>query len=315
MEEAHVLTVVSEELPVSERLEIRKLVLGPGGGPRVCVVTGIHGDELEGQYVCYELARRLRSEPGRLRGRVEIWPAVNPLGVDSVTRGIPTFDLDMNRIFPGNADGHMVERVAAQVIDDLRGADMVVDIHSSNVFLYELPQARISEQTAERLVPWARLLGLDFVWVHEAATVLQSTLAHSLNSLGTPTLVVEMGIGMRITRSYGDRLVSGLLNLLGELGVWPGPRPDGLQAPRLSTDGEVTMINAPASGVMIAVARHGAAVEQGDRICEIVDPLTGTILCDVRSPVDGLLFTIRGYPVVYEGSLVARIYTEGHGKA
>ena len=50
-------------------------------------------------------------------------------------------------------------------------------------------------------MPFVKLLNLDFIWVHEAATVLQSTIAHSLNSLGTPTLVVEMGIGMRITQS------------------------------------------------------------------------------------------------------------------
>ena len=28
---------------------------------------------------------------------------------------------------------------------------------------------------------------------------------------------------------------------------------------------------------------------------------------EVRSPVDGVLFTLREYPIVYEGSLMARI--------
>jgi hypothetical protein len=31
------------------------------------------------------------------------------------------------------------------------------------------------------------------------------------------------------------------------------------------------------------------------------------VLSEVRSPVDGVLFTLREYPVVYEGSLMARI--------
>ena len=30
-------------------------------------------------------------------------------------------------------------------------------------------------------------------------------------------------------------------------------------------------------------------------------------MSEVRSPVDGVLFTLREYPVVYEGSLMARI--------
>ncbi len=302
-------TVVSEDLPVAEKLKINKLVIGNGKGPRVCIVTGIHGDELEGQYVCYEMARRLKADADKVNGTVEIWPAINPLGVDSVSRGIPTFDLDMNRIFPGSDDGHMVERVARQVVDDLSGADMVVDIHSSNVFLYEMPQARISRMTAEKLVPYAKLLNLDFIWVHEAATVLQSTIAHSLNSIGTPTLVVEMGIGMRITQEYGDRLVLGLFNLLRNLGVWQGPAPEALSSPLLSLDGDVTMINSPVPGVVVNAAPHSSRVKRGDRLCQVVSSLTGEVLADVLSPVDGLLFTQRGYPIVYEGSLIARIYS------
>ena len=303
-------TVVSEKLPVSEELLIKKLVVGSGNGPRVCIITAIHGDELEGQYVCFEMARRLRAQPDAVKGTVEIWPAINPLGVDSVCRGIPTFDLDMNRIFPGSYDGHMVERVANQVVDDLAGADMVVDIHSSNVFLYEMPQARVSEMTAEKLMPYAKLLNLDFIWVHEAATVLQSTIAHSLNSIGTPTIVVEMGIGMRITQEYGDRLVAGLFNMLTKMGVWTAP-PDSspLSTPLLSTDGEVTMINSPFSGVVVNPAPHSSWVKKGDLLSQVVSPLTGEVLADVTSPVDGLLFTQRGYPVVYEGSLIARIFS------
>ena len=39
----------------------------------------------------------------------------------------------------------------------------------------------------------------------------------------------------------------------------------------------------------------------------IVSPLHGGTLAAVQSPVDGILFTLREYPAVYEGSLMARI--------
>lgn len=67
---------------------------------------------------------------------------------------------------------------------------------------------RISEDTAQQLLPWARLLNADFVWIHASATVLEATLAHSLNMIETPTLAVEMGVGMRITRQYTEQLVT-----------------------------------------------------------------------------------------------------------
>ena len=64
-------------------------------------MTGTHGDELEGQYVCYELNRRIREGMEHLKGIVEIYPALNPLGIDTITRAVPLFDMDLNRLFPG----------------------------------------------------------------------------------------------------------------------------------------------------------------------------------------------------------------------
>lgn len=68
------------------------------------IVTPTHGDELEGQFVCYEALRRIRENMDCLKGIVDVFPALNPLGIDSITRGIPQFDLDMNRIFPGSQE-------------------------------------------------------------------------------------------------------------------------------------------------------------------------------------------------------------------
>lgn len=198
--------VAAVGLAVDESLRVRKHVLEPevlsGNEKRVCIVTGTHGDELEGQYVCYEINRIIKENPDKLKGIVDIFPALNPLGVDSISRGIPMFDLDMNRIFPGDPDGFAAELIASKIVEDISGADLCVDIHASNIFLREIPQARINVNMAKDLLPIASRLNLDFVWVHAAATVLESTLAYSLNAIGVPTIVVEMGVGMRITEEY-----------------------------------------------------------------------------------------------------------------
>jgi len=304
-------TIVSEGLPVDERLIIQKNIIQgkKKGDKRICIVTGTHGDELEGQYVCFELNRLLNENLQHLKGSVEIYPALNPLGIDSVKRGIPTFDLDMNRIFPGEEGGHMIEHIVYQITEDLKGADMVIDIHASNIFLREMPQVRISVEMSEKLVPYAQMLNIDFIWVHDAATVLQSTLSHSLNSQNTPTLVVEMGIGMRITRKYGDRLIEGIFNMMHQIDMWDGPVVDKVTDPEVSTNGEVCFLNADASGIILPNVSHSVNVKKGDLLCKIVDPLEGKVLQEINSPVDGTVFTLRTYPVVYEGSLVARIFS------
>ena len=306
-------TVASLSLAVHEQLELKKNRLSPlqgnDGGKRLCVVTGVHGDELEGQYVAYLLNRRIQAQPELLRGTVDIYPAVNPLGINTIQRGIPLFDLDMNRIFPGDTDGPMAEYYAHAVVDDLRGADIAIDIHASNIYLRELPQVRISEETAPTLVPLAEQLNVDFVWIHAAATVLESTLAHSLNVIGTPCLVVEMGVGMRLTPSYGEQLVEGILNLMRTQGMWAGETTEP-RKPIVSRD-EVAFINADAAGIFVPSVEHNGMVKRGQQLAVIADPLTGEVRQTLLAPADGLLFTLREYPVVYPGSLLARILTGG----
>lgn len=303
-------TVVSTALPIDERLMIKKNKITAGSGrKRVCIVTGTHGDELEGQYVCFRLAQLLEEQHGCLDGTVEIYPCLNPLGMDSIMRGIPGFDLDMNRIFPGSPEGTMAENTAYAIIEDLKGADMVIDIHSSNIFLREVPQARINIQTSDRLVPYAKMLNMDFIWIHEAATVLQSTLAHSLNSEGTPCVVVEMGVGMRINHRLGNQLVEGILNMLHEMGMWHGEvSKELLHKPITSVGQEVCFVNAEASGVFLTEIKNGIVVDEGEELGNIVSPLTGQVLHRILAPAHGFLFTIRAYPIVYEGSLIARIH-------
>lgn len=304
-------TVASVALPVDETLAIKKRRIQPAGKTkglkRISIVTGIHGDELEGQYVCFEVAKRIEAQMDKLTGIVDIYPAMNPLGIDSITRGIPAFDLDMNRLFPGNIDGNMTEYLAAEIIKDVSGSDLVIDIHASNIYLTEIPQIRINELHEDTLVPLAKESNVDFVWVHGASTVLESTFAYSLNSKGTPCLVVEMGVGMRITKEYGDQLTEGIFNLMKRLGIWSGEAKASREPIISKNPQDVSYLNASVGGLFIQNVHHWEKLKKGDLIGQIIDPLSGKVLDDVLSPVDGILFTIREYPIVDEGSLIGRL--------
>lgn len=303
--------VARAELPVDEELVIRKHRITSGDTDdkkRICVVTGIHGDELEGQYVCYELTKKLREKPQSLSGIVDIYPAMNPMGIDTITRGIPAFDLDMNRIFPGNQNGDMYESLASEIMRDCIGASLCIDIHASNIFLTEVPQIRINELHAKSLMPFANKANMDLIWVYGSSTVLESTFAYSLNSAGVRTLVVEMGVGMRITKEYGEQMTEGILSLMHELGMWEEDTP--VRKPVVSYDQsgtDVCYLNAPTSGIYVKNMQHGSMVKKDDVIGKILDPLAGEERECIKAPTDGWLFTTREYPVVDSGSLLGRI--------
>jgi predicted deacylase len=66
-------------------------------------------------------------------------------------------------------------------------------------------------------------------------------------------------------------------------------------------------LNAVTSGMFVPTLEHGVAVTINQLLGHIVSPFQGDSLAVVRSPVAGRLFTLRRYPLVYEGSLLARI--------
>ncbi|MCM1308133.1 MAG: M14 family metallopeptidase [Butyrivibrio sp.] len=303
--------IVSLQMPVDERLVVRKNRLEPAGATkrtkRISIVTGTHGDELNGQYVCYKLIERIRREPENLTGTVDVYPSINPLGIDTGSRGIPINDLDMNRVFPGNDSGAMAEHIAYKIIQDIIGSDMCVDVHSSNIFIREVPQVRLSPENYDSLLPYARLMNADIIWALSSSAYLESSLANSLNMFGVPSIVVEMGAGSRITREYARRMLDGIFMLMKELGIWQGSVAP-VKEPIIAAPGGVSAVHAERSGLFILDdTKIGVDISEGRRIGKIVNPLTGDVLEEIVSPKDGFLLTLREHPVVYRGAIMARV--------
>ena len=305
--------ILTLKLPYRENLHLQRSVFSGGPGPRIAIVSGIHGDELEGLYVCHRLAAWLEGlanqRPEALLGQIELYPSINPLGLDTLERLVPSHHVDLNRNFPGHPQGLMPQRMAHALLEALNGATLVVDIHASNIYLREIPQVRINEAFSAPLLPMAHNMNLDVIWLHSAVTVLEATLAHSLNDKGIPCLVAEMGVGMRLTPAYCDQLVIGIIHNCKNLGVLAEDLdiPPLSHTPLIANDDNVRYLNAPTSGLFVPEIEHWIDVREGQRLGSIVSPLQGQVLAEVCSPCSGALFTLREYPLVYEGSLMARI--------
>lgn len=123
-------TVVSANMLIGEVMRVKKNHLAPdfptGNEKRLCIVSGIHGDEVAGQYICYELIRRIKKDFDKLTGIVDVYPFINPMGLEAQYRDVPVFDIDMNTLFPGSKDGTVGEYTAAKVMKDIEGADIVL---------------------------------------------------------------------------------------------------------------------------------------------------------------------------------------------
>ena len=313
---SHIFSVVDIKMPLSETFRLMCHRFGTGQGPRVAVVAGLHGDEFNGLGVCHQitayLSRLTQDNPDALRGTVDVLPTVNALALDSGARAWPGTGADLNRRFPGNAHSTPPQRVPAALLEFLTGADACVDIHASNIYLQEVPQVRMLESFAPRILPLCQHINCEIAWLHMASTVLETTLSYNLNSRGVPTLVVEMGIGLRYEDGVCTQLFLGIVALLRHLGILSTTEFDDAPRvlPRVLHDRDVIYCNASHSGFFIASAALWEPLTEGQRIGTVVDPLRGTVLQEMRAPRAGRLFTTRPFPMVYEGSLCARLLVE-----
>ena len=114
---------------------------------------------------------------------------------------------------------------------------------------------------------------------------------------------------MRLTPEYTEQVVVGILHVWQELGVLAADLdlPPLSHSPWLADDSNVHYLNADTSGLFVPCVDHWTSVQAEQVLGRIVSPYQGEVLSEVRCPVKAILFTLREYPLVYEGSLMARL--------
>ena len=313
-------TIARVNLMVNEVLRIKKNRLSPdvltGNERRMALVSGIYGDELQGQYICYEVTRRIKKEYDKLKGIVDIYPTINPMAMEAKTRETPGSELDMNELFPGAKSGALGEYVASCLIDDILKAEegpkteFCLDVHGSNMYLTEIPQIRLNDDVVDEVMPYAAHLNADMVWVHPSSTVKKGSLVFELNKLGVISCVSESTSAFKIDQKDGNQVVDGIFALMKNMGMWEGDGPH-IKKPTVAYDSQITYINSELGGLFIpSVAVHDY-VDAGMRIGSVINVITGAVEEKVIAPRSGVICAIREYPAIEAGSLLARIVGSG----
>jgi len=121
-------------------LMIPVCVIRNGTGPTVLVTGANHGDEYEGPLAILELARTVTQD--QVAGRIIFLPFMNYPAVLGQKRTSPVDGGNLNRSFPGAADGTITQKIADFVQRHLLPmSDVVLDIHSGGSTLDFLPFA------------------------------------------------------------------------------------------------------------------------------------------------------------------------------
>jgi predicted deacylase len=307
-------------------VEIPIHVVRNGAGPTALFTGGVHGDEFEGQIAVARLAREL--EPGQIRGRVIMIPAVDLPAALASTRLCPIDGKDLNRCFPGNPKGSFCDKLA-HFIDStiLPLVDVSVDVHSGGTGMDTALSTNMhflaDEAQMARTLAAAEAFGAPFncvFWsVDEGATLPSACEARGILSLGTE-LSGRGGVSVEGVR-IGAR---GLRNILKHMGMMEGA-PETAQrdgAPRgrhMMVPGGSHFLFAPANGIFEPTGVVGAPVEAGTVAGSIhfVDEHERAPI-ELRYPATGWLWAAQSPGRPRKGDCIVVVmepYREGRGSA
>lgn len=114
---------------------------GEEHGPTALLISGVHGDEYEGQIVLRKMIADMDSDYIKA-GRIIIIPSLNMPACLAGTRTSPLDGLDLNRVCPGNPIGSITQRIAHFLCDLAVVKTQVtycLDIHSGGKSLKFAP--------------------------------------------------------------------------------------------------------------------------------------------------------------------------------
>jgi predicted deacylase len=278
------------------------IVVGRAAGPCLVLVAGVNGDESEGVLALMELWAEL--DPSSFTGRVVLVPVANPPAFAAHRRMSPVDGLDLNRIFPGKADGSPSERLAHRLFDSvLRYGDFLFSLHSWYSAGVVLPYVEFKHNigTARASLDAAKASGFDLIRISEWSPGLMTRV---VNEAGIPGMEAEIG-GTGISTPENRALYKARIRaLMGHLGMAASPQP---RNPSRLVDHMDLM--APDGGVLMITTRLGTEVAAGERLAQISD-LHNRPLAEVRSPSNGLVGAMRLAGSVQAGELIFRIFRD-----
>lgn len=316
-------SILSLELPYRDPLDVRAFsfgidakgkALGKGGDAStlersLCVVAGIRGDEILQTLVCALLVEQLekmeRSKALTRGSLIRVIPCANPASMGIGRRFWPLDKTDINRMFPGAADGETTQRIAAGLFAQISG--FTYGVHLSSFYLEGdfIPHVRVMHGPGEQANHGADFC-LPYVTHYEPGSFDTTTLHYNWRLHGTEayslytrkTTVADEGIAREAVRS--------LLRFMSARSLTRRQFHGGSRTFELA-ERALVPVHVPVGGVCCPVVRVGDVVSKGQLLATVRDLLRGNVTARVVAPCDGVIFYHARTPLVNERTLAFQI--------
>lgn len=282
------------------------IVRGSGAGPVLWMNACVHGNEYCGTYTIHALLRSLDVE--KLSGTVIALPVLNLPAFYSNQRMSPFEGFgggDLNRCFPGRANGTVSEQMAHAIYGPLKEyADYLVDFHTAITpdtrwALY----ADYGGTVSERSEKMARAFGYRDT-LPAGPDLLRGSAMHVAGHDDIPVLIVETGgIGAAFDHDAVADAAERMRNVMRSLGMLPGAVTDyGPMNFFTSFD----WICSTGAGLYERAVRCGESITEGQVIGHYYDAF-GEPNGEAHAPSSGIVLAAHNGPVLARGELLIHI--------
>jgi predicted deacylase len=241
------------------------VIKGKTSGKTMCMTAAVHGDELNG----IEIVRRVMYDidPEKLTGNIIGVPIVNLQGFQRGSRYLPD-RRDLNRYFPGEANGSLASRIASSLFNEvIVHCDFLVDMHTGSLRRTNMPQIR-ADIRHEKVADLTEGFG-KVVVIHSTGS--SGMLRFAAVAQGIPAVTLEVGESLRIQEEQIAIGVSSVNRLLEHQGMysrlftWGEPEPIYYKS---------SWIRAESGGILFSKKKQGDMVKVGEMLGTITDPIT-----------------------------------------
>jgi len=287
---------------------------GNNTGPVLSLISGIHGSEYAPILSMQKLAGLI--DPRKLSGTLIIVHVANIPAFTARTVYLSPNDLkNLNRAFPGNANGTVTERIASTLKTEvILRSDYVVDIHAGDAneglrpsytaYYAEAGGTEVIEKSKRIAIAFGLGTIVKFSGSYQSIDDAIYTSAQAV-TLGIPAIDIESGELGKTDDQYITPIVDGAQNIMRELKMVEGD---------LNLPEQPLFINDRArvysshDGIFYAdpKVKTGDYISKGTRLGVITD-YHGTELETVDAPSAGVLLILFGTPPVNEGDNIAVI--------
>jgi uncharacterized protein len=277
---------------------------GSQDGPLLTVISGVHGCEYASMAGVRRWCRDLAGLD--LRGRVRAVPVLNlPAFSARAAFVVPEDGKNLNRCFPGKADGTLAERLAYDAFHQLiAGSDAYIDAHCGDIVEALQPFALYEAGPAESLArELATAYGLPYVIRQEPGPdrAVAGTSSGAAAEAGIAAITAEAGGCGLVEEDAVAMHVAGLNRVLQVLGMTDGPSAPG---PQPSYLGRFLWLRSQRGGWWEPAVTAGQRLTAGQPIGTVSSLDGGQVHETIAAPADSVVIFLTSSPAVADDGLL-----------